>query len=64
MSLPDGELDGVGRCGDDGLDGLFQVFDALEEAAFIEEAVVNSNVEATIGARIEQPIQPVKQKKR
>src|SRR5690606_28302170 len=55
--LPDGELDGVGRGGDQRLDGFGQVFDAGEKGRFVEEAVVDGDVEAAAGLRVEETVE-------
>ena len=46
VRLPDGELDGIGRGGHDRPHRLLHVLDALEEAALVEETVVDGDVEA------------------
>ena len=59
MRLADGELHGVGRGGDNGLYGFIQVLDALQEGAFIKEAVVDGDIEAAIGLGVEKTIQAI-----
>lgn len=59
VGLTDGELDGIGSGGDDGADGLVEVFDSGEEAALVEEAVVDGDIKAALGTRIEQAVETV-----
>ena len=57
MRLADSELDRV-RCGrDDGADRTLQILDAGQEAAFIEETVVNGHVKAAVGFGVEETVQ-------
>jgi hypothetical protein len=59
MRLADGELNGVG-CGlHKDFDRLFEIFDALQEAAFVEKSVVDRDIKAAIGLGIEQTIEAV-----
>ena len=54
--LADGQLDGVWRARDDGLNGGGHIFDASQEARLIEEAVVDGDIEA-IAVGAEEPVQ-------
>ena len=57
--LADGQLDGVGTRGDEGVDRRRQVLDALQERLLAEEAVVDRDVEAAAGRGVEQAAQAV-----
>ena len=59
MRLADGELDGVRRGGDEDVDALLEIFDALEEIALVEEAVVHGDIEAAVGFGVKQAVQTV-----
>ncbi len=43
----------------DGGDGLGDVLDAGEERVFVEEAVVDRNVEAALRARMKKPLEAI-----
>ena len=51
------ELDGVGRGGHKRGHGPREILDTSEEARLVEEAVVDRDIEAAAGLRIEGPIQ-------
>ena len=53
------ELDGIGIGGDQGGHGSGKVLDAREEGPLAEESVVDRDVQAAPGVRIEQPAEPV-----
>lgn len=57
MSLANRQLNRVRRGGGDNFHGLVEVFNSLQEAAFIEETVVDGDVEAAIGLGVEQAIE-------
>ena len=59
VRLADGKLDGVRRGGDEDVDALLEVFDALEEIALVEEAVVHRDIETAVGFGVKQAVQTV-----
>lgn len=44
--LADGQLDGIGSGVDHGADGLRHGFDSAEERGFVEETVIDGDIEA------------------
>ena len=59
VRLADGELDGVGSGGDHCLQGFFEVFDAVQKAAFVEKAVVDSDVKAVARSGVEHAVEAI-----
>ena len=55
--LSDGELDRVGRGGDERRDCAWNIFDAGEKRAFIEESVVECDIEAAAGGGMEEAVE-------
>ena len=55
--LADGELNGIGSGRDEGVDGAIEILDAREEALFIEEAVIDGDIEAAARAGMEEPVE-------
>ena len=55
--LADGQLDRVGAGRHEGGDRLGQVLDAGEKRGLVEEAVVDGDIEAPLGLRIEQAVE-------
>ena len=58
-SLTDRELDGVGAGVDERGDDLAHVFDALQEAGLVEEAVVDGDIEAALGRGVEEAVEAI-----
>ena len=56
-SLAESELDGIGSGRDKSRDGLGKIFNAGQEVSLIEEAVVDRDIEATVGLWIEETIE-------
>jgi hypothetical protein len=57
--LPGGELNGVRSCCHDGFYGLRHILNACEKARLIEESVIDGDIEATAGFRVEETVQTV-----
>ena len=57
--LPGGELDGIRRGIDEGLDHLAHVFDAGQEAGLVEEAVIDGDIEAAAGVGVEEAVEAI-----
>ena len=54
--LAKGELDGVGRGGDERRDDLLQIFDPGEKARLVEKAMIDCNVEAPLRFRVKETL--------
>jgi len=52
-------LDGVRAGVDERGDDLAHVFDALQEAGLVEEAVVDGDVEAALGRGVEEAVEAI-----
>jgi len=59
FGLADGELDGVRVSVDERFDSGLDVFDALEERGFAEEAVIDGDIETFAGGRVEEAVEAV-----
>jgi hypothetical protein len=59
MCLADGELDGVRCGGDEDVDALLEILDALQEIALVKEAMIHGDIEATVRFGVEQAVQAI-----
>ena len=57
--LTDRQLEGVGAGVDERGDDLAHVFDALQEAGLVEEAMVDGDVEAALGRGVEEAVETI-----